>query len=136
LLSFAHLTLSFTERISQTQDGSRLLLRFYCLANSAMNTLHKRGCMKNKEQLIEDVGNGNMGARGVCYGLSSTLRGVEALAKLDELNIRGADLWLLWADVCNRDRPAMIELILTGDPVARLKETRGSSFYGAASPKP
>lgn len=62
---------------------------------------------------------GNMGALQVLAELSAKIEGVEFWAftlHLDDMNIRGHQIWVAFKDVCNADLNTLIQRVKDRDP--------------------
>ncbi|MBP2494625.1 hypothetical protein ABID82_005250 [Methylobacterium sp. PvP062] len=62
---------------------------------------------------------GNMGALRVLTDLSQKIQGMDFMMfvlDLDDMNIRGAQIWVAYKDVCRNDLEALIKRVKGRDP--------------------
>ena len=70
--------------------------------------------------LVLDLADGNIGALRVCAYLASKYR-FGVLKKMDELGLRGQDIWLAYKDLGGETYDGLEKVIFTADLCSRLK---------------
>ena len=88
----------------------------------------KVGLMDSGLQLLMKMSEGNPGAATVLAQLFQTDLGIMSVLSLDDMNIRGSQIWIGYKDYCKQDIDKFKQAIQARDPemVAVINKESGS----------